>query len=598
MKKQIMSLLVGGLSLLVSGCSNHDVSDNLIKGDASTDKNSYIAVTIAPNIAETRAEGDANDYENGDVAENTITNVRFYFFTSDGKIANVKRTKDGDMVNYLDLTVAPSSDGTSGDPNVEKGLNAVLVINTAQGDERPAKILAVCNRSNRLDNNSKDLESVRSTCYDYANFAEQSSQFVMSSSVYASTSGQEISAVTIPEDCFQDQESGANLNPVVLYVERVVAKVRVKLDSEALTCKTVTVDGKNYTLVALLKDNEEGNTADNYLKIGDTQVYARFLGWNVTAATEQSSLSKYINPAWDVFPNWNYAPFFRSYWARNCNNAGTRYMPFFDNGESDYSVTGGREMTTSYTSMYVNENAAAYSEATNGNGRQHPSTVIMAAQLCKEDGTPINAYHWLGQMQVGEDHLKTAMLAQLDRINSKLYYKETAPDGSTVIKSIAADDLSMYTAIEAGKGTADPSTSGRYFTYVMLSDAGKARVWYGNHACTDDSRMDTAAVNAFLNSTLGSAEIWNNGYTYYYFPIRHLGSEKDGLNMGAYGVVRNHVYQVNINKITGMGTPVYNPEEEIIPEKPGNSDTFVSAKINILSWRLVHNNVELDWSAK
>lgn len=57
-----MSLLVGGLSLLVSGCSNHDVSDNLIKGDASTDKNSYIAVTIAPNIAETRAEGDANDY--------------------------------------------------------------------------------------------------------------------------------------------------------------------------------------------------------------------------------------------------------------------------------------------------------------------------------------------------------------------------------------------------------------------------------------------------------------------------------------------------------------------------------------------------------
>ncbi len=97
MKKQIMSLLVGGLSLLVSGCSNHDVSDNLIKGDASTDKNSYIAVTIAPNIAETRAEGDANDYENGDVAENTITNVRFYFFTSDGKIANVKRTKDGDM---------------------------------------------------------------------------------------------------------------------------------------------------------------------------------------------------------------------------------------------------------------------------------------------------------------------------------------------------------------------------------------------------------------------------------------------------------------------------------------------------------------------
>ena len=601
MKKQLI-LFATAAMMMLSGCSEKDVPDNF-DGDASTDKNSYIAVTIAANFADTRAgnsdddNADDENYQGGSQEENQIKTVRFYFFDSEGKMAKVKRTQSGEMVNYLDLTVVPGTDSSNhGAPNVDKGLNAVLVINTAQGDKRPAKILAVCNRSDRLSNSSADLATVRNTCYDYAAFAEKNSQFVMSSAVYATASGQEISAVTIPEECFQDQESGANLNPVVLYVERVVAKVRVKLDSDALETKTITENNQNYTMVALLKDNEKGNTPDNYLTVDGKQVYAKFLGWNVTAATERSSLSKFINPQWNIFTGWNYAPYFRSYWALNCEEAGTRYMPLIGS-EGGYSVVGGRNLGTSYTSMYANENAAANSNFTNGLGRAYPSTVIMAAQLCDAAGKPINAYHWLGQMSVGEESLKTAMLEQLGRIDSKLYAK-SVEGTQTVIKEIAEADLKMYTAVEADKATLTPEVTGRYYTYVMLSEAGEAKEWYSTPECTPESKMDKKAVNSFLNSTLGAAEIWNNGYTYYYFPIRHLGDKQNNGNEGYYGVVRNHIYQVNVNKVVGMGTPVYNPGETIIPEKPDNSDTFVSAKINILSWRLVHNNVELDWSVK
>ncbi|MDE6446786.1 MAG: hypothetical protein K2L35_00515, partial [Muribaculaceae bacterium] len=125
--------------MMLSGCSEKDVPDNF-DGDASTDKNSYIAVTIAANFADTRAgnsdddNADDENYQGGSQEENQIKTVRFYFFDSEGKMAKVKRTQSGEMVNYLDLTVVPGTDSSNhGAPNVDKGLNAVLVINTAQG---------------------------------------------------------------------------------------------------------------------------------------------------------------------------------------------------------------------------------------------------------------------------------------------------------------------------------------------------------------------------------------------------------------------------------------------------------------------------------
>ena len=52
---------------------------------------------------------------------------------------------------------------------------------------------------------------------------------------------------------------------------------------------------------------------------------------------------------------------------------------------------------------------------------------------------------------------------------------------------------------------------------------------------------------------------------------------------------------MNITKIEGYGTPVYDPTMDFIkPEKPVDVVTYVAAQINILSWRLVENNYELN----
>ena len=80
--------------------------------------------------------------------------------------------------------------------------------------------------------------------------------------------------------------------------------------------------------------------------------------------------------------------------------------------------------------------------------------------------------------------------------------------------------------------------------------------------------------------------MWKTGYAYYYTPIKHYGD--------ALGMVRNHWYKVTLSAITGLGTPVYNPDLIIVPERPVEQDKLnLSAQISILSWNLVNQEVTL-----
>ena len=102
-------------------------------------------------------------------------------------------------------------------------------------------------------------------------------------------------------------------------------------------------------------------------------------------------------------------------------------------------------------------------------------------------------------------------------------------------------------------------------------------------ASNDDVNAALAKETAQVRST--------DGATYYYTPIKHLGSAG---NLGEYGIVRNHSYQVTIQNIKGFGTPVYNPDKEIDPIIPSDNNTYLAASIKVLSWRVVSSTVDLD----
>lgn len=89
------------------------------------------------------------------------------------------------------------------------------------------------------------------------------------------------------------------------------------------------------------------------------------------------------------------------------------------------------------------------------------------------------------------------------------------------------------------------------------------------------------------------ADVRNAGMTYYYYCIRHLAKD-DPSKLAYLGVVRNHIYDINIKSITGFGTPVYDPDKNIVPMVPNDDATFLAADLNVLSWRVVSQTVDLD----
>lgn len=111
---------------------------------------------------------------------------------------------------------------------------------------------------------------------------------------------------------------------------------------------------------------------------------------------------------------------------------------------------------------------------------------------------------------------------------------------------------------------------------------------------------DMAKVNKDLYSAYGVVERFQHGKAYMSVPLKHIFGanitaneiDTDDVKLGDYGVVRNHVYRLTINKITGLGTGIGDQEQPIIP--PTESDSYyINTRLRILQWRLVDQNVNL-----
>lgn len=139
------------------------------------------------------------------------------------------------------------------------------------------------------------------------------------------------------------------------------------------------------------------------------------------------------------------------------------------------------------------------------------------------------------------------------------------------------------------------------------------KVTYGTTTATTTAVVKTydattADVVNDVNKALSTVTKYTEGYAYYPIRIKHFGSgdvttglgdglvtwvaanhtQADRYNdnsdekfLGRYGVLRNNWYDLGINSISGVGSPV-------IPDAPGTPDdeleSFISVRINVLSW--------------
>lgn len=545
--------MVAGLAFV--GCSSEeDIASGTDNGNNGEPQ--FLTVSVNATSTLTRATNLEGNYEEGEGKENTVSKVRFYFFDADGNAAKVKGESGG---TYHDVD---NPTGTEKDmPNVEKILTATLVIQTPEKDKVPTSIVAVVNPKS-------DLGAVESISKLNEVIADHSSttSFIMSSSVYANGTTK-MEAVNVAGHLCSTAEA-AKADPVIIHVERVLAKAR-------LTVGLAANDNGVYK-----------TSADGSEKFDNEEIYVKFLGWNVTTTAKESRLMKEINPGWSssLFGStllWNTADYYRSFWAVNPGTMNYNYGRFNTGDDAANAITAfdaGTEGSPKTNYTYLQENAS--DDYTNGTDPTKPSQVIIAAQLVKADGTtPIEFAEYAGERTTIDGLIaKYAAASGL--------WKDNAEGTGKV--GIDVTDIELKTATTAGE--ADQNTPGRYKVYAQLTVGAAKKTWY-NSSSADATVVD---ANEVLEG-LGGAKVWKEGYTYYYFDIQHLNGSSTADVKGKKGVVRNHIYAANIKTLTGLGTPVYDPGEVIYPEEPEDDETFIAAEIRILSWRVVNQDIDLKW---
>lgn len=609
MKKYLFMTVLA--SLLMTGCSEDAIVSNGENG--TNNEGRFMAVEIvspSANMSRATAPG-AGDFEEGLTTpdENKVNSLRFYFFDATGGPIALK----GQSGNYVDATEIKEEGKDM--PNVEQRLEAVVVINPTN-TANVASMIAVANYEDaNLGTGSYSRENLAAVVGDYSKVAKTdgTAHFMMTSSTYADANGQVTRAFLKPENLCSSPDE-AKEHAVQVYIERVVAKVRLgtewrttaEEDKVVMETKTVKYKDKEYT--AIKAKDKDGNAIKN----GEKDVYILFTGWDVTGKADKSFFIKKVNSTtkWTTLSDkwfWNHPDYHRSYWAVNPEGMKLTYNTY-------NSIQ--KEMSGAYT--YCLENAADYANYETGkkNAYNPESTtsnrtqVILAAMLVTVDensnATPISLAKW-GYNDYTEEGVKATMLGV---VQDQIYYETTpsnAPEGtSRTFERIAVKHVKLVPAEVAKKANQSTENSERYLSYLMLADddkeAAKGVQFYTSAVATatttdaiNAAMMDHDAVNKILLSVPG-AKVWHDGLTYYYTDIRHLNQTASDVEWGYYGVVRNHIYDIKLNSVTGLGTPVLDPGEVIIPQHPSDDkDIYVAAQINILSWRLVKNNVDLVW---
>lgn len=512
-----------------AACSEKEESGNQAVQNGELEQ-SYVAVSLLADDMTTRAEGDR--YEDGEASERVVNSLYFFLFDAEGQPFNI----DGG-VNYKAVAVNETGNTSDETPNVSDVKNKVLVFKNYVG-QYPAKIVAVINWAPATGAASFTLDALAEQLLEIKN----DNGFVMSNAVYAAESTnataqkEAIRATALTPANIAKTEVDALANPVKIYVERIAAKVTVN-----------TTDENKY---------EIGEEVDG------TKVYAKVLGWELYNEFETSYLLKNINAAWTdtvVGFSWNDAAWFRSYWA---------ISP---------TATFGADNQVSYNTL---SNAVAASDYCGENTYNEDCTkVVVKAQLVKANGEAVEIATWYGNDYIGEAALRTVVA---NTLAAQLYYLDGAE-----YKSIVADDLKVVEANETNPNTEAEMKA--YHVFFQLSDAGVAKEWYTYSSVEGFKAASDDAVNVILGG-VEPALLYKDGQTYYYTNIKHLPSTVEATT---YGVVRNHVYKVNIDSITGFGTPVYDGTTMFDPETPKDITTFVSAEVRILSWRVVESGYDL-----
>ena len=572
---KIKKLLFAGLALAaLVACDKENESGNTLKdGDA------YINVKIAYSDPVTKGQAAEPPFYYGTAAEQKINNAYFIFYYADGSFCQyVKKT---------DLKMNSQGAGASTDKNIEELSDGVVLLRGLKSKQYPVYMSVILNSEDEwiganienksIEEASKAVQSAIATAdkndqVNWTNFMMSSSSFDNSDAV----SG--YYCTKLKASNFQESEALAIAegNPVEAYVERLAAKVKVEF------AESLGTSGKIGSFMV------NGTSKDLYFNV---------TGWGLNATTKDSYCFKNINTGWTEETlgfKWNDAANVRSYWGKSTNYGTGIYPGTYGSSVDKYDEKTATLNYITYNDLKVGINGNAYCrENTNDPevlGKNFSGTVtsvLLKAQVTDKEGNAVTLYNFAGSLY-DEANYKAAALNSFEASTTNRIWKKTVSGGNTTYTKVTADDLSVVISADG-------------YAHVELKEASNYCFGAGETSTKDAT---TAEINKLLNGDEAykyntGCSFYKEGMMYYNIPIEHLrddGKYNDSdyvQKEGNYGVVRNHYYIITVNSIRNLGKAVNVPDERIIPNDDDVKNYFVAAKINVLSWKVVRQSVDL-----
>lgn len=514
------------LSLTLAACS----SDTSVPDEPKTPTGQagYIAIGMRNATGATRG---AADYEVGEASDVQMTpaNTRFYFFASDGAPYTMVFDSDAatgaapsNMVQPTEVVPGNTNYGPSG------AGQAVLVLGSATEAYRgsiPQDVVVISSPDAGFDfsqyvNVPLDALKAKTTAAG-AN--------VISSSTWVQD-GKIVTEARIATQNISTTPDGAKENPVIVYVERNKARVRINADKPMTAQFAKTKEGGEPLKIKM------GDNTDKYVYIVPT-------GFTLNAVAPTSYVFKNLDK--DLYtpllgdPSvWNL--WGRSFWATTPDVA--------ENG-----TFTSADFNTSSKDCYENvPNSQGFAL---NDANTTATKVLVGYKLYLTDdqtapadlSTPSQLLEWGGIYYTPENMLK--------------FVKE----------------IGSYKNVYMVRGQKDMGQND-YDVYFYTSA----------NEVTDETTPRLKPGEGDTMISINPARFWN-GAGYYIVNILHYPTA-DG-SKALYGVIRNHIYDYTFTDFVGLGTPYVTGE--VVPENPTSSESYVAAELNVLNWRVMANTTVL-----
>lgn len=619
-KFSTMFVGLGAIAMMAS-CSNDEPANNGAPDTPNGDV-AYMTVEIkSPEIIGARATTPGDYVESdGEAQEHAVSSVQFLFFGAAGEYEFTVKADD--------TTFKPADgNGTNaGNGNVEYvGTKNVIILENVTAKDHPNYVITVLNAPSDFEAGATMDETAEKLTAFAKSFPTNSTNgtFVMTTSSFLGAknglNGGErhddtyYYATKLNENDFKTtlQAAQQNTQPVEIYVERLAAKIQLGLGIGT----TTRVDGHDvYVIHQTLAGGDDQTTGGD--GISDVDLYVEVLGWGLNATTKQSYMSKQLDTTWgddDLFANWNNSDHWRSFWGMSYI-----YGNKFDQNEINYQspaqivalgdkILEGKNDTFLYCYENTN-NTSIFEEVEDG-----PLT-LDSKKVGVHDAKVTHAILRTRVYQMKDGQLVAPELVKFrgvtytgESFKAMLLNKIKADNGGTLnywIKVSETDDNIDWRTVKASdfkliRNEAEGHALGAVKVIFNTTETIYTRDAAGNGTPNNNAETElNAALAAAYDFGTYPATGTDNGDNFYRIPVEHFAATPTQKNAveAYYGVVRNHWYQLTINSISKLGHFVFEPETDttpIIPDKPEDPKYFVGASINILSWKLVNQKVDL-----